>query len=159
MHGLSHALVVHAKEAERVPLPHGGGFVLLADASDTGGVLGANRLTLGRGATGARTHHHVRSTELFYVLDGKLWFTVAGITTAATAGALICVPPGVPHSFGAGPDSTADMLAVLTPGVDRFSYFRALGRIQAGNEPFEGLLSHQNRFDVHFHLDDSPGAP
>ncbi|MFD7572445.1 hypothetical protein ACFV6U_18245, partial [Streptomyces sp. NPDC059810] len=46
------ALIVQAEEAERIPLPHGGGFVLLADARDTGGALGANRLT--RGPGGAR---------------------------------------------------------------------------------------------------------
>jgi hypothetical protein len=31
------------EEAERASLPHGGGFELLADASQTEGALGANR--------------------------------------------------------------------------------------------------------------------
>ncbi|MET9537441.1 cupin domain-containing protein [Streptomyces sp. NPDC006553] len=143
-------LIVHAEEAERIPLPHGGGFVLLADAQDTDGALGANRLTLGRGATGARPHYHARSTELFHVLEGAVWFDVDGRTTTVTAGGLVSVPPGVPHSFGAVPDSTAELLSVLTPGVDRFEYFRTLGRIQHGRETFDGLLKHQERYDVHF---------
>ncbi|MET7756707.1 cupin domain-containing protein [Streptomyces sp. NPDC005389] len=143
-------LIVHPGEAERIPLPHGGGFVLLADARDTGGALGANRLTLGPGATGARPHYHARSTELFHVLEGVMWFDVDGRTTTVAAGGLVSVPPGVRHSFGAVPDSTADLLSVLTPGVDRFEYFRTLGRVQHGQESFDGLLKHQERYDVHF---------
>lgn len=148
--GTDAPLIVRAEDAERVPLPHGGAFLLLADASDTGGALGANRLTLGPGATGARPHHHALSTELFLVLDGALRFTGGGRTTTVTAGGLICVPPGVPHSFGAAPDSPADLIAVLTPGIDRFDYFRALGRIQRGEESFDSLLPAQDLYDVHF---------
>ncbi|MFF0738999.1 cupin domain-containing protein [Streptomyces sp. NPDC004111] len=147
-----HVLAVNIQDSEHICLPDGGRFVLLADASDTGGALGANRLTLARGATGASTHHHVRSTELFYVLDGAAWFTAEGTTTTVETGGLFCVPPGVPHAFGAAPGSTADLLVVLTPGVDRFDYFRALGRIRAGEESFDQLLPQQERFDVHFHL-------
>ncbi|MFI2764033.1 cupin domain-containing protein [Streptomyces echinatus] len=147
-----------AEEAERVPLPHGGGFVLLADGSDTGGALGANRLALGRGTTGARTHYHARSTELFHVLGGTMWFTVAGTTTTIAVGGLVCVPPGTPHSFGAAADSTADLLAILPPGVDRFDYFRALGRVRSGREPFDRLLPEQDRYDVHFLPEPGPTA-
>ncbi|NUW42726.1 hypothetical protein [Nonomuraea rhodomycinica] len=43
-----------------------------------------------------------------------------------------------------------DLLAVLTPGVDRLGYFRRLGRVQHGLEPFDGLLPVQERYDVHF---------
>ncbi|MFI8324256.1 cupin domain-containing protein [Streptomyces sp. NPDC085529] len=144
------SLVVRAEEAERVPLPHGGAFVLLADGGDTGGALGANRLLLGPGADGARPHLHRRATELFHVLGGTMWFTLDGRTARVGAGGLVVVPPGVPHSFGAVRGSTADVLAVLTPGVDRFGYFRALGRIQSGQEPFSVLLPEQDRYDVHF---------
>ncbi|MER7625776.1 cupin domain-containing protein [Streptomyces sp. NPDC126503] len=148
--GSAAPLIVRAEDAERVPLPHGGAFLLLADASDTGGALGVNRLTLGPGATGARPHRHELSTELFLVLGGALRFTAAGRTTTVTTGGLICVPPGVPHSFGAAPGSPADLVAVLTPGVDRFDYFRALGRIQRGEESFDSLLPAQELYDVHF---------
>ncbi|MEU0399431.1 cupin domain-containing protein [Streptomyces sp. NPDC006197] len=144
------ALVVHAEEAERVDLPHGGGFRLLADARDTGGALGANRLSLGEGAAGAPPHFHARSTELFYVLDGVMRFTLDGRTATVAAGGLVSVPPGTPHSFGAAPGSTAELLVVLTPGVDRFGYFRTLGRVQHGLETFDALRSAQDRYDVHF---------
>jgi mannose-6-phosphate isomerase-like protein (cupin superfamily) len=145
------ALVVHADQAEQVGLPHGGAFHLLADAHHTAGAVGANRLTLGRGADGARPHFHALSTELFFVWAGSVDFLVreSALTTVAEGG-LVVVPPGLGHAFGATPGHTADLISVLTPGVDRFDYFRALGRIQAGEESFDSLLPEQGRFDVHF---------
>ncbi len=141
-----HARVVQAEEIEHVPLPHGGGFQLLAD----GGALGANRLLLGAGMAGARRHLHTRSTELFHVLDGTMEFELDGDTAEVGRGGLVLVPPGVPHAFAAAPGGPAEILAVLSPGIERFGYFRALGRIQHGLEPFESLLPEQERYDVHF---------
>ncbi|WP_405655381.1 cupin domain-containing protein [Streptomyces sp. RK9] len=143
-------LVVPAGTAEHIPLPHGGGFDLLADAVDTGGALGANRLALGAGADGARPHVHARSTELFYVLDGAVEFSLDGRMTTVTRGGLVVIPPGTPHAFGAAAGATAELLAVLTPGVDRFGYFRVLGRVQHGLDTFDSLLPEQDRYDVHF---------
>ncbi|MGW0394546.1 cupin domain-containing protein [Streptomyces sp. NPDC003042] len=140
------ALVVGAGEAEQVPLPSGGAFRLLAD----GGAAGVNRLTLGEGAPWAPNHLHRRSAELFYVLGGAADFLLDGEPARVDAGGLVLVPPGLPHAFGAAPGGGADLLVVLTPGVERFGYFRALGRIQHGLEPFEGLLGDQERYDVHF---------
>jgi hypothetical protein len=70
--------------------------------------------------------------------------------TTVSAGGLVIVPPKMPHAFGAVPGSTADLLAILTPGVERFGYFRALGRIQRGLESFDTLQPEQERYDVHF---------
>ncbi|WPO73843.1 MULTISPECIES: cupin domain-containing protein [unclassified Streptomyces] len=137
-------------DAECVPLPHGGGFSLLADASDTGGALGANALTLGEGADGARPHFHALSHELFYVASGTAEFLLDGELSTVEEGGLVVVPPRVPHAFGAARGSTARLLAVLTPGVERFGYFRALGRIQHGLESFDSLRSEQDLYDVHF---------
>jgi quercetin dioxygenase-like cupin family protein len=147
---LGAALILQPEEAERVPLPHGGGFELLADASQTDGVLGANRLTLGEGADGARPHYHALSTEVFYVIDGALDFFIGDAVTTVDAGGLVVVPPKTAHAFGAAPGSTADLIAIVTPGVERFDYFRALGRIQHGLESFDTLVPEQERYDVHF---------
>ncbi|NUP27815.1 MAG: cupin domain-containing protein [Nocardia sp.] len=144
------ALVVPAATAERVELPHGGAFHLLADAVDTGGELGANRLTLGVGADGAAPHYHALSSELFYVLAGTAEFLLDGASETAPAGTLVVVPPGMPHAFGAAPGSAADLLIVLAPGIQRFEYFRHLGRIQNGHADFDSLLTEQQRYDVHF---------
>lgn len=145
----SEALVVRPDEAERVGLP-AGGFHLIADAVHTGGELSVNRLTLSDGADGARPHHHALSAELFYVVEGAAEILLDGTMVRVEAGGTVLVPPRMVHAFGAAPGSTADLLIVLTPGVNRFEYFRALGRIQRGEEPFASLLPMQDHYDVHF---------
>jgi hypothetical protein len=57
-------------------------------------------------------------------------------------------------SSAAAPGSDADLLVILTPGVERFEYFRLLQRIAAGEVPLESILETQDRYDNHF--DDSP---
>ncbi|MEU4547167.1 cupin domain-containing protein [Nonomuraea dietziae] len=147
---MTQAMVVPAEAAEVVGLPSGGAFTLLADASDTAGALGANRLTLEPGRDGARPHYHALSTELFYVVDGEMEFLLGERVTTVAKGGLVVVPPRLPHAFGAVPGTGADLLIVLTPGIERFGYFRQLGRIAHGLEPFDGLLPEQERYDVHF---------
>ncbi|MFB0630749.1 cupin domain-containing protein [Streptomyces sp. AB3(2024)] len=140
------AVVVRAEDAEYVPLPHGGGFTLLTD----GAPLGANRLALGPGAAGARPHFHARSAELFHVLAGTVEFRLDGAVETVGAGGTVLIPPGLPHAFGATADGPAELLAVLGPAVERFDYFRALGRIQHGLQSFDDLLPEQERYDVYF---------
>ncbi|MGW6846172.1 cupin domain-containing protein [Streptomyces sp. NPDC054958] len=127
-------------------LPHSGAFRLLAD----GGAAGVNRLVLGVGSTGAPKHFHTRSTELFYVLGGVADFLLDAEPVRVTEGGLVVVPPGLTHAFGPAPGEGAELLVVLTPGVERFGYFRTLGRVQHGMAAFEELLPHQDRYDVHF---------
>ncbi|WKX73544.1 hypothetical protein [Streptomyces sp. XD-27] len=67
---MEEAVVIPGEVVEVVELSPGSAFQLLVDASGTDGALGANRLTLGTGADGARPHYHSRSSEMFYVLDG-----------------------------------------------------------------------------------------
>jgi hypothetical protein len=64
------------------------------------------------------------------------------------------VPAGLIHAFAAAGGSDADLLIVITPGVERFEYFRHLARIAAGQQPRESLLEVQDRYDTYF--DDSP---
>ncbi|HEU4947278.1 MAG TPA: hypothetical protein VFT31_09000 [Kribbella sp.] len=44
-------------------------------------------------------------------------------------------------------------MVVITPGVERFGYFRQLQRIASGLEPSDSLLPEQERYDVHFASD------
>ncbi|MFI6845645.1 cupin domain-containing protein [Kitasatospora sp. NBC_00085] len=142
-------LVVQSADVERVEMPHGV-FRLLADAGSTGGALGANRLTLGTGADGARPHYHAVSWEVFSVLDGTAEFLLGDRMSVVGAGGLVAVPPGLPHAFGAAADSPTDLLVIAAPGVERFEYFRRLSRIAGGRERFDDLLPDQATYDVHF---------
>jgi quercetin dioxygenase-like cupin family protein len=119
---------------------------LLADASSTGGVLSTQRVTLSRGADGARPHHHAGSAELFYLLDGTAQLLSGDRVITAERGDLVIVPPGLAHAFAAAPGHDADILIVITPGVERFEYFRHLERQAAP----ESLLEVQELYDTYF---------
>jgi mannose-6-phosphate isomerase-like protein (cupin superfamily) len=127
---------------------------LYADSNATGGALSSQRITLLRGAGGATPHHHVGSSELFYVVSGAAEMLTGQRVLTAREGDLIVVPPGTVHAFAAASASDADLLIILTPGVERFEYFRHLQRIASGEAPLESILEVQDLYDNHF--DDSP---
>ncbi|GAA5178338.1 cupin domain-containing protein [Rugosimonospora acidiphila] len=140
-------VLVRAGEAEHLESI---GHTLLADSSATRGALSSHRITLGRGADGAVPHRHNASWELFFILDGRLDVLLGDEVVTANEGDLLVAPPGMTHAFGAHRDSAADALIVLTPGVERFDYFRHVVRLRAGTEPAQTLLGLQDRFDTHF---------
>lgn len=149
----SHNVVV-VREAEAEVL--GGGPVtgrLYADSSATGGALTSQRITLRGGAAGATPHHHKTASELFYVLTGSAELLAGERVVTVAAGDLVVVPTGTVHAFAAAADRDADLLIILTPGVERFEYFRHLQRIATGEAPLESILEVQDRYDNHF--DDS----
>ncbi|MFC9925249.1 cupin domain-containing protein [Streptomyces sp. NPDC127190] len=123
---------------------------LLADSSATGGALSTVRVTLGEGADGARPHVHHNSAEMFYLLDGEAELLSGDDIVTAHRGDLVIVPPDRPHAFAAAPGSTADLLIVIAPGVERFEYFRHLQRIRLGEATRESLLEIQELYDNHF---------
>ncbi len=127
---------------------------LLADASDTEGVIGADRISIAAGADGAKPHHHKASSEIFYVLDGKLAILLHDRVETVGKGGLLVVPPGTRHAFGAAAGYSVDLLVIATPGVERFEYFRLLPAILR-NEFSENQLDDMHaRYDVYF--EDSP---
>ncbi|MEU5107474.1 MULTISPECIES: cupin domain-containing protein [unclassified Streptomyces] len=123
---------------------------LLADSGSTGGALSTQRVTLTDGADGARPHHHANSAELFYMLDGTAQLLSGEQVVTAERGDLVIVPPGLAHAFAAAPGHNADILIVITPGVERFEYFRHLERIAYGKVPPESLAEVQELYDTYF---------
>ncbi|MEU7059867.1 cupin domain-containing protein [Streptomyces sp. NPDC046197] len=123
---------------------------LLADSSRTGGALSTQRVTLSAGADGAKPHWHNNSAEMFFLLDGAADILSGEEIVTAGPGDLVIVPPGRPHAFAAVPGADADLLIVITPGVERFEYFRHLQRIALGEATAESLLEVQERYDNHF---------
>jgi mannose-6-phosphate isomerase-like protein (cupin superfamily) len=59
-------------------------------------------------------HHHRRTVEIFYVLDGELTFIFDDETVVATVGTTVNVPTGVWHEVSS-PDG-AKLITVFTPG-------------------------------------------
>lgn len=123
---------------------------LLADSSDTGGAMSAQRVKLSDGTNGANPHRHANSAELFYLLNGTAQLLSGEQVVTVGQGDLVVVPPNLPHAFAAAPGESADILIVITPGVERFEYFRHLERIAYGKVPPESLLDVQEVYDTYF---------
>ncbi|WP_248959693.1 cupin domain-containing protein [Sphaerisporangium perillae] len=143
------SVIVRSAEAEvigRAPTT----IRLLADSGSTGGALSTQRVTLTGGADGAAPHRHAGSAELFYMLDGTAQLLSGEQVVTAERGDLVIVPPGLAHAFAAAPGQDADILIVITPGVDRFEYFRHLERVAYGKVPPESLLEVQELYDTYF---------
>jgi mannose-6-phosphate isomerase-like protein (cupin superfamily) len=122
---------------------------LLLDSSNTGGALSAHRAVLGEGVPGASPHLHGGSSELFYVIDGSADLLAGDELVTAGPGDLLVVPPGVAHAFRATAGHTAEMLIVVTPGIERFDFFRSLVAFAHGELDRDTFLSDQARFDTY----------
>lgn len=143
------SVIVRGAEAEVVGAPTAK-VKLLADSSATGGALSTIRVTLAKGADGARPHRHDRAAEMFYVLDGVVQVLSGTDIVRAEQGDVIVVPPRMPHAFSAERGHPAELLIVIAPGVERFEYFRQLTRIARGEEPPENLRDVQDLYDTYF---------
>ncbi|MQY26191.1 cupin domain-containing protein [Nocardia aurantia] len=123
---------------------------LLIDGNETGGAVSTLEVTMAAGADGATPHYHTRSEELFYVAEGELQVLTGDEIVTVGAGGALVVPRFMPHAFGAAPDSPARILIALTPGLERFGYFRVLDRVLAGQAEYAELLAAQDTYDNHF---------
>jgi mannose-6-phosphate isomerase-like protein (cupin superfamily) len=108
------------------------------------------RVTLEKGADGARPHRHERSAEMFYVLDGAVQVLSGVDIIKAEQGDVIVVPPRMPHAFSNLSGTSADLLIVIAPGIERFEYFRQLTRIARGEESPESLRDVEDLYDTYF---------
>jgi mannose-6-phosphate isomerase-like protein (cupin superfamily) len=76
---------------------------------------------------GPPPHYHHREEETFYLLEGRMAFTVDGRDYEAEPGATIYVPRGVVHSYSNVGEGPAKMLFLYSPaGMD--GMFPELGK-------------------------------
>ena len=87
-------------------------FVKLSSA-ETGGLATVIEDNLKPGFKLGR-HLHRKHTEIFYILDGEVEFTVGDKSFNATVGAVIYIPPGTPHAVKS--TKGGKMLMFYTPG-------------------------------------------
>jgi mannose-6-phosphate isomerase-like protein (cupin superfamily) len=103
---------------------------ILEDGSTTDHRLGLAEIVVAPHVTGPPQHRHAQHDEGFYVVRGTVRFTVGEDDYDATAGTLVMVPPGAPHTFANPGDEPAVMLNTFTP--DLFvQYFRDLREFAA----------------------------
>ncbi|GAA2917396.1 cupin domain-containing protein [Streptomyces mexicanus] len=107
---------------------------VLEDGSHTGHRLAIAQSVLAPHTQGPPQHRHSRHDEGFYILSGTVRFTVGDEDYDATAGTLVMVPPGTPHTFANLSDQPAVMLSTFTPDL-YVQYFRDLQEVLAGGRP------------------------
>jgi mannose-6-phosphate isomerase-like protein (cupin superfamily) len=79
---------------------------------------------------GPALHEHARTTQMFYVLDGTLAFTLGEKTIMAARGTSILVPPRVIHTFWNPTAAPVTFLMLFSPGgLER--YFEELAALVA----------------------------
>jgi len=107
---------------------------ILEDGSTTEHRLGMGEITIAPHTDGPPQHRHARHDEGFYVVSGRLTFTVGTTAHEAPAGTLVMVPPGAPHTFANLTDEPAVMLNTFTPDL-YVQYFRDLRDMIAAGRP------------------------
>ena len=70
---------------------------------------------------GARPHFHLRSTELYYVLEGTGTVSLNGVEEPVSKGSLVHIPPGVVH----GARGQMRVLVVGIPDIAEDDYYEA----------------------------------
>jgi quercetin dioxygenase-like cupin family protein len=97
-------------------------YRFLATGDDTNGKYAFFEALVGPGG-GPPPHVHSREEEGFYVLEGKITFTINGERVVATAGMFANMPVGTPHSFKNESDKPAKMLISVAPaGLEKMFF-------------------------------------
>ena len=97
----------------------GGLTTFLATGEDTDGKFGLID-SVALAGTEPPPHIHTNEDECFYILEGRVTFTVDGQELGASAGGWAVIPKGTVHTFKVEGES-ARMLVYFTPaGFERF---------------------------------------
>ncbi len=142
--------IVRAATAETVADGPASTITLLADGEHTAGATTINRAHLDRESPGAPAHRHDHAAETIFVIDGSLDVLIDDDIHTLTAGDLVFIAAGTAHAFAPTPGSTADMLAIYTPGQERFAYYRMLQQLHLGEITLAELQATSDRFDNHY---------
>lgn len=111
----------------------------LIDGTATGG-MGVFELTVPPGSQVPPPHSHSNNDECVYVLEGKLRYSVDGITRDLGPGEWMFSPKGSVHQFSNPHGEIARTLTVLTPDIGA-QYFRDVGVVvNAGGPPDRAKL-------------------
>ncbi|MFE5329880.1 cupin domain-containing protein [Embleya sp. NPDC056575] len=107
---------------------------VLEDGSHTEHRLGVTESVLAPHTSGPPQHRHALHDEGFYIVSGTLVFTIGDTRHEATAGTLVVVPRGAPHTFANPTDQPAVLLSMFTPDL-YVQYFRDLQALTADGGP------------------------
>jgi quercetin dioxygenase-like cupin family protein len=100
-------------------------LTLKATSADTDGGFFMSETVVEPGFPGPPLHRHRELTDMFYVLEGTLTFTIEDGDVEAPAGTFVCAPPGTAHTFANRSDAPVRFLNFNVPGGFE-EYMRAL---------------------------------
>lgn len=106
--------------------------------------------TVPPGFPGPVLHRHARMTDIFFVLEGELTFTMDGEQRALGPGSFVLVPPGVVHTFANRGSVPVRFLNVYQPSGNEQYLKEAMQRMMAGQpwSPAEmAQVAAQNDFE------------
>lgn len=71
-------------------------------------------------SSGASTmpHHHIKTEEIYYILEGSGTMRVGRETAAVGPGDAIAIPPGAPHQISNAGPGTLKFLCCCAPGYE-----------------------------------------
>ena len=102
-------------------------FLLEGEAS--GGSIAVFEFDVPAAARVPIAHSHDGYEETIYGLEGVLTWTVDGEQTEIGPGEVLCIPRGVVHHFDNDHEVDAKMLAIISPGILSFDYFREMAAV------------------------------
>jgi quercetin dioxygenase-like cupin family protein len=105
-------------------------FLLEGEAS--GGSVAVFEFDVPAAARVPIAHSHDGYEETIYGLEGVLTWTVDGEQTEIGSGEVLCIPRGVVHRFDNDHEVDAKMLAIISPGILSFNYFREMAAVIKG---------------------------
>ncbi len=79
---------------------------------------------------GSKPHYHKRSTELYYVLEGRGSIFLDGVEHPVSKGSLVHIPPRVVH----GARGRMRVLVVGVPDIAEDDYFEAPRQSESRND-------------------------
>ena len=102
-------------------------FLLEGEAS--GGSVAVFEFDVPAAARVPIAHSHDGYEETIYGLEGVLTWTVDGEQTEVGPSEVLCIPRGVVHRFDNDHEVDATMLAIVSPGILSFDYFREMAAV------------------------------
>ena len=140
----SKAIVSQPGRERIAPAPFGGHVVVHATAEETGGTLGMWE-TFTPPGKGPHDHTHTRETETFRIIRGMYRFRCGDDEFDAHPGAVVVLPPNIPHSFRNIGDEPGQMFATVTPGGFEQMFFE-IGK--SGANTVEAIATIEARFGI-----------
>ena len=125
----SEAMIVGPGEGDELELGPLSVAILAGREQGAGGLLFAVS-TVAPGSPGPNLHHHERTVDSFYVLDGTLTVRLADREVEAAPGTYAVMPPGTVHAYANPGDAPVRMLDIMAPAGFE-GYFRARAAVLA----------------------------